>query len=99
MKRSAVKTRQRAIDLEPEVTGRSHVRKYVLRMRNRELRNIRPSGALFTEVTKSRDRNRPCSALIFFTNKNLPISKQVTFKLVLINDGLLHILIMPFYYF
>ena len=30
------------------VTGSDHVRKYVLRMRNRKLRNIRPSGALLT---------------------------------------------------
>jgi hypothetical protein len=33
----------------PEVT--CHVRKYVLRMRNRKLRNIRPSGAFSPEVT------------------------------------------------
>ena len=43
------------------------VRKYVLRMRNRKLRHIRPSGAFWPEVTKSRDRKRPwpevCSAL------------------------------------
>jgi hypothetical protein len=35
------------------------VRKYVLRMRNRKLRHIRPSGAFWPEVTKSRDWNRP----------------------------------------
>ena len=35
------------------------VRKYVLRMRNRKLRHIRPSGAFWPVVTKSRDRKRP----------------------------------------
>ena len=30
------------------MTGRDPVRKYILRMRNRKLRNILPSGALFT---------------------------------------------------
>ena len=45
----------------PEVTPVTcPVRKYVLRMRNRKLRNIRPSGAFWSEVTKSRDRKRPC---------------------------------------
>ena len=38
----------------------SRVRKYVLHMRNRKLHNIRPSGAFWPEVTKSRDRKRPC---------------------------------------
>jgi hypothetical protein len=37
----------RMLDLK-HVTGRGHVRKFVLRMRNRKLRNILPSGALFT---------------------------------------------------
>ena len=36
------------------------VRKYVLRMCNRKLRYIRPSGAFWPEVTKSRDRKRNC---------------------------------------
>ena len=36
------------------------VRKYVLRMRNRKLCNIRPNGAFWPEVTKSRDRKRTC---------------------------------------
>ena len=45
----------------PEVTPVTcPVRKYVLRMRNRKLRNIRPSGAFWSGVTKSRDRQRPC---------------------------------------
>ena len=35
------------------VTGRGHARKYVLRMRNRKLRNTRPSGAYWPEVTGS----------------------------------------------
>ena len=35
------------------------VRKYVLRMRNRKLCHIRPSGAFWPEVTKSRDWKRP----------------------------------------
>jgi hypothetical protein len=34
------------------------VQKNVLRMRNRKLCNIRPSGAFWPEVTKSRDRKR-----------------------------------------
>ena len=41
------------------VTGNDHARKYVLRMRNRRLRHIRPSGTFWPEVTKSRDRKRP----------------------------------------
>ena len=36
------------------------VRKYVLRMRNRKLWHIRPNGAFWPEVTKSRDRKRTC---------------------------------------
>jgi hypothetical protein len=40
-----------------------HVRKYVLRMRNR-LRNIYPSGAFWPEVTKSPDRKRPCPEVV-----------------------------------
>ena len=43
----------------------SHVigsdRKYVLRMGNMKLRHIRPSGAFWPEVTKSRDRKRSYS--------------------------------------
>ena len=42
------------------VTGSEPVRKYVLRMYNRKLRNIRPSWAFWSEVTKSHDRKRPC---------------------------------------
>jgi hypothetical protein len=42
---------------EDALSGSGPVRKYVLRMRNRKLRNIR----------KSRDRKRPCSALLFFS--------------------------------
>ena len=38
----------------------SHVRKYIMRMRNRKLRNILPSRAFWSEVTKSRDWKRPC---------------------------------------
>ena len=34
------------------VTGRVHVRKYVLRMLNRKLRTICPSGAFFTGSDK-----------------------------------------------
>jgi hypothetical protein len=45
----------------PEVTSvMCPVRKHVLRMCNRKLRNIRSSGAFWPEVTKSRDRKRPC---------------------------------------
>ena len=41
----------------PEVTSVTClVRKYILRMRNRKLRHIRPSGACWPDVTKSRDR-------------------------------------------
>jgi hypothetical protein len=36
------------------------VRKYVLRMRNRKLRHILPSGAFWPEVRKSRDRKSHC---------------------------------------
>ena len=36
------------------------VRKYVLRMCNWKLRNIRPSRTFWPKVTKSRDRKRPC---------------------------------------
>jgi hypothetical protein len=36
------------------------VRKYAIRMRNRKLRHIRPSRAFWPEVTKSRDRKKPC---------------------------------------
>jgi hypothetical protein len=42
------------------VTGIDNIRKYIMRMRNRKLRHIRPSGAFWPEVTKSRDRKRPC---------------------------------------
>jgi hypothetical protein len=42
------------------VTGSGHVRKYVMRMRNRKLRHLRPIGAFSPEVTKSRDRKRSC---------------------------------------
>jgi hypothetical protein len=34
------------------VTGSDHVRKYILRMGNRKLRNIRPSGGLLTGSDK-----------------------------------------------
>ena len=45
----------------PDVTSVTcPVRKYVLRMCNRKLRHIRPSGAIWPEVTKSRDRKWPC---------------------------------------
>ena len=44
----------------------SRDRKYVLRMRNRKLRTIRPSGVFWPEVKKWRDRKKPwpevCSA-------------------------------------
>jgi hypothetical protein len=42
------------------VTGSDHVRKYVLRMRNRKSHHICPSRAFWAEVTKSRDWKRPC---------------------------------------
>jgi hypothetical protein len=42
------------------VTGSDPVRKYIMRMRNRKLGHIRPSGAFWSEVTKSRDWKRPC---------------------------------------
>jgi hypothetical protein len=41
------------------MTGSYHVRKYIMRMRNRKLRNIRPSRAFWPEVTKSRDWKWP----------------------------------------
>jgi hypothetical protein len=43
-----------------QVTGNDHIWKYVLRMRNRKLRHIRPGKAFSPEVTKSRDWKRPC---------------------------------------
>ena len=43
-----------------QVTGSDHIWKYVLRMRNRKLRHIRPGKAFSPEVTKSRDWKRPC---------------------------------------
>jgi hypothetical protein len=43
----------------PEVTSVAcPLWKYTMRMRNWKLRNIRPSGAFWPEVTKSRDRKR-----------------------------------------
>ena len=42
------------------MTGSDHVRKYIMRMCNRKLRNILPSRAFWSEVTKSRDWKRPC---------------------------------------
>jgi hypothetical protein len=41
---------------DESLSGSSPVRKYVLRMRNL----LRPSGAFWPEVTKSRDRKIPC---------------------------------------
>ena len=41
------------------VTGSDPVRKYVLCIRNRKLRHIRPSGTFWPKVTKSRYRKRP----------------------------------------
>jgi hypothetical protein len=41
------------------VIHQCHVRKYVLCMHNQKLRHIRPSGAFWPEVTKSRDRMWP----------------------------------------
>ena len=45
-----------------------HVRKYVLRMRNR-LRNIYPSGAFWPEVTKSPDLKRPCPEAVLMGSR------------------------------
>ena len=42
------------------VTGSDPVRKYNMRMRYRKSCHIRPSGAFWSEVTKSRDWKRPC---------------------------------------
>jgi hypothetical protein len=66
----------------PEVTSVTcPVRKYVLRMHNRKLRNIRPSVAFWPEVTKSRDRKRSwpevCSA-------HAPFFPRVFFFLVVV---------------
>jgi hypothetical protein len=46
------------------MTRSDPVRKYVLRMCNRKLRNIRPSRAFWPEVTKARDRKRLCPEVV-----------------------------------
>jgi hypothetical protein len=49
------------IDVTEVTSVTCPVRKYVLCIRNRKLRNIRPSGDFWPEVTKSRGRKGPCS--------------------------------------
>ena len=54
------------------VTGRdvNHWnRKYALRMRNRKLLHIHPSGVFWPEVTKSRDRKRPCPEAVLIGSR------------------------------
>jgi hypothetical protein len=76
------------------VTGRGPVRKYAMRMRNRNLRNIRPSGTFSPEVTKSRDRKIPCPVLLFFPVLFFPVFFSRTFFLVVVVQnvgwGVLH---------
>jgi hypothetical protein len=70
------------------------VRKYAMRMRNRKLRHIRPSRAFWPEVTKSRDRKKPCpevaltgsrfsacpafSCVFFFSSSNMATEGHLT---------------------
>ena len=81
----------------PEVTSVTYpVRKYVLRMRNRKLRHIRPSGAFYPEVSKSRDRKRPCPEAVLIRSRfcACPAFPRVFFLVVVpwlpdVTEGLL----------
>jgi hypothetical protein len=70
------------------VTGSdtSHVpcRKYVLRMCIRKLHNIRLSVAFWPEVTKSRDRKRPCPEALLTGSRfcACPVFPRVFFSVV-----------------
>jgi hypothetical protein len=49
------------------VIRRGPVRKYVIRMRNRKLRNIRPSEGLLTGSDRKRPLSEVCSAHALFS--------------------------------
>ena len=51
------------------VSGSSPIRKYVLRMHNRKLHNMRPKGAFFT----GSEMKRPCLAVLFSPDFLFPV--------------------------
>ena len=82
----------------PEVTGSGPVRKYIMRMHNRKLCNIRPSGAFFTEIDKFTWPEEALSGLPFCFRTFPRTFFLSTFSIVLFSRTFFTVLVFPYFF-